>query len=107
MRSTCATAWSHSSGEVVSQRETPLILPLGSGQAALELVGGKGASLARMATAGLPVPDGFHLTTIAYGRFLEENHLEPAIQEALAGVNPDDLATLERASTHIRALFDA
>src|SRR6266568_9017115 len=58
MRSTCATAWFPSYGEVVSQRETPLILPLGSTQPALELVGGKGASLGRMAP-GLLVPDGF------------------------------------------------
>ena len=44
-------------------------LPLDHPEATLEKVGGKGASLARLANAGLPVPDGFHITTLAYRRF--------------------------------------
>ncbi|HEY3685555.1 MAG TPA: PEP/pyruvate-binding domain-containing protein [Streptosporangiaceae bacterium] len=48
----------------------PLVAPLavrtGAGLAEL---GGKGASLARLAAAGLPVPPGFHVTTEAYRRF--------------------------------------
>ncbi|MFT7839224.1 PEP/pyruvate-binding domain-containing protein [Saccharothrix sp. BKS2] len=47
----------------------PLVLPLADPAADLGTVGGKGASLARLAAAGLPVPDGFHLTTHAYRRF--------------------------------------
>ena len=35
-------------------------LPLADPQAALASVGGKGASLAHLCAAGLPVPDGFH-----------------------------------------------
>ncbi len=50
---------------------TALVLPLADPAADLDTVGGKGASLARLATAGLPVPDGFHLTTHAYRRFTE------------------------------------
>ncbi len=34
----------------------------------VSLVGGKGANLARMAQAGLPVPPGFLITTQAYRR---------------------------------------
>ncbi len=44
----------------------PLILPLDDSAADLAAVGGKGASLARLTLAGLPVPAGFHLTTRAY-----------------------------------------
>ncbi|MGW6929553.1 PEP/pyruvate-binding domain-containing protein [Lentzea sp. NPDC054927] len=44
----------------------PLILPLDDPAADLAAVGGKGASLARLTRAGLPVPAGFHLTTCAY-----------------------------------------
>ena len=40
-----------------------LILELDSPDATLNRVGGKGASLARLAAAGLPVPHGFHITT--------------------------------------------
>ena len=42
-----------------------LCLPLESAQATLERAGGKGASLARMASASMPVPPGFVLTTEA------------------------------------------
>ena len=36
-------------------------------------IGGKGQSLARLALAGLPVPDGFHITTAAYTDFVAVN----------------------------------
>ncbi len=42
------------------------ILPLSDVSAGLSQVGGKGASLARLAAAGLPVPPGFHITAAAY-----------------------------------------
>ena len=57
-----------------SPQSIPLILNLNSPQATLELVGGRGASLARMAAAGVPVPPGFHVTTAAYQRYVDENH---------------------------------
>ena len=53
-----------------SLRASPFILKLNGPDATLELVGGKGASLARMAEAGLPVPPGFQITTYAYRRFV-------------------------------------
>jgi pyruvate,water dikinase len=53
---------------MTSIQASPLILKLDSPDATLELVGGKGASLARMAAAGLPVPPGFQITTHAYRR---------------------------------------
>jgi len=46
-----------------------LVLPLDDPGADLDVVGGKGASLARLRRAGLPVPDGFHVTTHAYRAF--------------------------------------
>lgn len=82
-----------------------LILPLADPQACLALVGGKGASLARMAAAGLPVPDGFHVTTTAYRAFVAENQLQPAIMAVLAAVDSRQPATLEVAAQQIRALF--
>ena len=47
-----------------------VVLPLDDAAADLASVGGKGASLARMAAAGLPVPTGFHIATEAYRRFV-------------------------------------
>jgi pyruvate,water dikinase len=71
------------------------------------LAGGKGANLARLAQAGLPVPDGFILTTQAYRDFVAVNQLEEDILAALpvdASLNPD---ALEESSQKIRALFAA
>ncbi|MGD8623238.1 MAG: PEP/pyruvate-binding domain-containing protein [Anaerolineae bacterium] len=81
------------------------ILPLADPRATLETVGGKGASLARLVAAGLPVPDGFHVTTAAYRRFVAENNLQPGILAALEPVEITKPATLEAASAAIAALF--
>ena len=81
-------------------------LSLAAPQATLEATGGKGASLARLAGAGLPVPDGFHVTTAAYRRFVKANNLQARIQEALQRADPDRPETLDACSNAIRELFD-
>ncbi len=83
----------------------PYCLPLNSENASLENVGGKGMSLAKMLNAELPVPDGFHVTTEAYRRFVAANDLQPRILEALRGVSAADTATLDAASSQIGNLF--
>jgi pyruvate,water dikinase len=85
----------------------PLVLELATSQATLGLVGGKGASLARMAAAGLPVPPGFHVSTAAYRRFVAEHGLQPRILAAIAGADTDRPATLEAAERQIASLFAA
>jgi len=86
--------------------ESSLIVPLGDASAGLSLVGGKGASLARLAAAGLPVPPGFHITTAAYRRFVAEHGLqEPILAAVAAAATLDQAATLEEASGRIRRLF--
>ena len=83
-----------------------LILPLNDAQATLESVGGKGASLARLINAGFPVPEGFHITTEAYRRFVDENQLQPAIDAALQHVDVEKPSTLEGAARDIREAFN-
>jgi rifampicin phosphotransferase len=73
---------------------------------ALAVSGGKGASLARMAAAELPVPPGFHVATEAYRRFVEANSLQEPILQAAGQASGQDPTSLERASAAIRALFD-
>ncbi|MEV4087345.1 PEP/pyruvate-binding domain-containing protein, partial [Nonomuraea fuscirosea] len=46
------------------------VIPLDDAAADLATAGGKGASLARLTRAGLPVPGGFHVTTAAYRAFV-------------------------------------
>jgi pyruvate,water dikinase len=81
------------------------VLDLTDATATLETVGGKGASLARMARAGLPVPDGFYVTTSAYRQFVRHNQLDQAIQDALKSVDLSQPAGLEAASSAIQSLF--
>jgi rifampicin phosphotransferase len=73
--------------------------------AQLAFAGGKGASLARVSAAGLPVPDAFVIATTAYQRFLRENELEPSLLAALQPVNASQPATLETASRAIGDLI--
>jgi hypothetical protein len=74
------------------------ILSLSDTSAELSQVGGKGASLARLVAAGLPVPDGFHVTKAAYEQFVAANQLETEITTALASIDPTQPAALEAAA---------
>jgi len=77
------------------EQQVPLILTLDDASATSEQVGGKGASLARLTSAGLPVPPGFHITTAAYRRFVEENGLQDQILAAVSSVSADQPSQLE------------
>jgi len=83
----------------------PTILSLSDPQANLETAGGKGMSLAKLSRAGMPVPDGFHITTEAYRQFVATNKLQSCIQEALQGADIAKPSTLETASEAIRRSF--
>jgi phosphohistidine swiveling domain-containing protein len=80
-------------------------LPLADPRAILEVAGGKGASLARLSVAGLPVPGGFHITTEAYRQFVANNNLQPAILAELEKVDASNPSTLEAASEAIVQRF--
>lgn len=84
-----------------------LTLPLSDPNATLEIVGGKGMSLAKMARAGLPVPGGFHITTVAYQQFVSENAIQPRILETLQDIDPASPDSLESASRQIAGFFSA
>lgn len=83
------------------------ILSLSDPAAVLENVGGKGMSLTRMINAGLPVPDGFHVTTEAYRRFVAANGIQERILRALEAADAADTAALERVSQTICEFFAA
>ncbi|GAH03415.1 unnamed protein product, partial [marine sediment metagenome] len=55
------------------------IMPIDTKTLSLEMIGGKGKSLAKMVSAGMSVPSGFYLTTSAYKSFVEKNNLQKAI----------------------------
>lgn len=85
---------------------TLYILPFDSSDASLQLVGGKGRSLAKMAAAGLPVPAGFHLTTSAYQHFVDENDLQTTILDVVTDAAGQRATSFELASARIQALFE-
>ncbi len=80
-------------------------LPLAYKQATLDVVGGKGMSLSKLLTAGIPVPDGFHVTTASYRIFVEMNHIQPKINKLLAGIDTNNTSQLEDVSKQIGILF--
>ena len=85
---------------------SPLYLLLDSRDATLDLAGGKGASLARLIAAGLPVPDWLHSHYRCLPPFVADNALGPAILRAHSGgITPAQPATLDAASSTIQALF--
>lgn len=68
-------------------------------------VGGKAANLGEMTAAGFPVPPGFVLGIEAYTRFYEANAFAPMVAAALARINVDDPASLEKEAASIRELL--
>ena len=85
----------------IAPADVPFVLPLGSDAADLPTAGGKGAALARLVQADLPVPDGFHVTTRAYDHVLDVHDLRGRIFDALENLNVEATAGLEATSNAI------
>ena len=83
------------------------IMPLASAEVSVAVFGGKGQSLAKLAASGLPVPDGFLLSTGAYKGFVEANELQESILQIVADATPGQAASMELASASIQSLFEA
>jgi phosphohistidine swiveling domain-containing protein len=83
------------------------VRPLAHEGLGLSEIGGKGQSLARLASAGLPVPNGFHITTAAYHDFLTANHLDGPIKAQLATVSDPAGQPTDKAASGIAALIKA
>src|SRR5215212_5970972 len=89
--------------EPFGESERPLVLPLSAVDAGmLFLVGGKGANLGELVRAGLPVPDGFCVTTAAYGLVSSQAGLEPLLEE-LGRTAAGDTSRLEEYAEAVRA----
>ena len=71
------------------------------------VIGGKAAKLARLAQAGVRVPDGFCVTSAAYERFLQESDLVRVIQMELGRKSLDQMRWEEiwDAALRLRSAF--
>lgn len=65
-------------------------------------VGGKGANLGEMYNIGIPVPNGFVVTSQAYYRFIEENSLKQKLKDILKSTDLDQPDQLLAASKKIK-----
>lgn len=71
----------------------------------LEIVGGKGKSLAVLARNGFRVPLGFHVTTVAYKKVVHQNGLQDQILQLAKPEFKDGVVSFGRASRQIAELF--
>jgi pyruvate, water dikinase len=70
------------------------------------LVGAKAGNLSAIKKElGLPVPEGFAITTAAYRKFLEYNRLPELIEKALSRFDPESITLTEQISAEIRSLI--
>ena len=71
------------------------------------LVGGKGANLGELTAAGLPVPPGFVVTSVAYRHAVDHAGIGPSLAGFLAGAQPDDPTSFARAANGAQALLSS
>ena len=83
------------------------ICPLATPTLTLADAGGKGANLGVMLRAGLPVPDGFVVTTAGYRAFVGANDLAPFVEEQWQRLEPGAPASFETAAAALRTTFAA
>ena len=80
-----------------------LVLPFDAiDRTALSIAGGKAANLGELTLAGLPIPNGFCVTTAAYELVAGDAGLDSTLA-ALAEVRPDDTMRLAELATAARA----
>ena len=83
------------------------VVPLDTRDDALESVGGKGRSLARMANSGVRVPGGFVVKISAYRAFVAENGLREELLALATGDVVDGMLSFEGPARRIHEVFAA
>ncbi len=89
--------------ESAAPAEMPYIVSLSAAEDRTSdrtLLGGKGAALTRLVDAGLSVPEGFCVTTVAYRELLDEE-TRTMIRE-LSAIDPTDTDAIEVAGASLR-----
>jgi pyruvate, water dikinase len=72
---------------------------------ATALAGGKGASLARMSAAGLPVPAGFVVCASAFQSFLDAHDGTDLVRELTSNLDVHDASALDDVAARLRTLI--
>ncbi len=87
------------------QKDTYIVGFDDAGATDCALVGGKGANLARLVEAGLPVPAGFCVTTAAYETLIDDPAIQDAIDELVA-LDPADTVAIADAGAALRTRIE-
>jgi pyruvate,water dikinase len=77
------------------------------GKGDVSLVGGKGANLGELTSAGLPVPPGFVVTATAYFELLRQPGVRREIKALLSGVDPANTQQLTLAANGVKRLIES
>lgn len=70
------------------------------------VAGGKGASLGEMTRAGLPIPAGFVVSTVAFNQWLHELDRQHAIRARITALGKDDLPAIQQCTEEVRSLIE-
>lgn len=73
----------------------------------IDKVGGKGANLGEMYKIGIPVPNGFVVTSQTYFEFLKENDLRPQIEKVINNTSFDNPDSLIKSSLTIKKIINS
>ncbi len=74
-------------------------------QSSAHITGGKGAALGELRAAGISVPDGFVVLSVAFDVFLNDAGLAQEIKTVLLSMNTDSLPSIMAASEKIQSLI--
>ncbi|MDQ5981736.1 MAG: pyruvate, water dikinase [Patescibacteria group bacterium] len=89
-----------------SNNSESLILPFSQlGKGDIPIAGGKGANLGEMFNNGIPVPDGFVVTSNAYYRFIKENGLMEMIKKKLTDIDIENSKLLQSTAQEIQKII--
>ncbi|MEM7821487.1 MAG: PEP/pyruvate-binding domain-containing protein, partial [Candidatus Aenigmatarchaeota archaeon] len=70
------------------------------------IAGGKGANLGELISIGMPVPEGFVITTKAFEDFLEKNKIKDEIERLIISCNVDETKNLLETSEKIKKIIN-
>ena len=71
----------------------------------VDIVGGKGGNLGEMYNLGIPVPNGFVVSTCAYFSFIKENKIDKQIKEIIDDLDVDNSEKLFEVSEKIKKII--
>src|SRR5688500_2403897 len=90
----------------VATRQQPILWFRELGIHDRPIAGGKGASLGEMSGAGLPIPPGFVVSTMAFNQWLHDLDRKHSIRARITALDKDNLPVIQQCTAELRALIE-